>query len=266
MLILPIVNKNRILNVQVSLKNASKTRSKVTLKNIKASDINVNGKNFSDFSYDTKSKTAAIDFIRNSSIVYKRDYIITTKSDAENSSYDIYDVKFPPKRINESLDNLYNCAVLDMQKEVPNKPRGKYISLKDLGIDKSLTDDRLARMARIISSEKNSAKWPDLLKKAELFDLVETLEFINMFECTVISETTIPENLFQSFLNVFQAINTRDARSLNRYYTIAKDNQEVYSKIAYIHKTLTNTPYTLIQSKNQRAHQLIKTKETQNAA
>ena len=48
MLIFPIVNNGRILNVKVSLKNASKIRRRVRIDNILVSDINVNGKNFSE--------------------------------------------------------------------------------------------------------------------------------------------------------------------------------------------------------------------------
>ena len=46
MLVLPIVNRNRILNVRVSIKDASKVRTGVRLDNTMPSDIIVNGRSF----------------------------------------------------------------------------------------------------------------------------------------------------------------------------------------------------------------------------
>ena len=81
MLVLPIVNRNRILNVCVSIKDASKVRSGVKLDNTMPSDIIVNGRSFlvSSFSESSDNKSI-IDFIRANSILYKRDVVVTTKS------------------------------------------------------------------------------------------------------------------------------------------------------------------------------------------
>ena len=57
----PSIRNGRILNVKVSLKNASKIRRRVRIDNILVSDINVNGKNFSEVKlYENKEKTVPL--------------------------------------------------------------------------------------------------------------------------------------------------------------------------------------------------------------
>ena len=46
MLVLPIVNRNRVMNVRVSLKDAEKLHNSVVLENTKESDVIVNQHNF----------------------------------------------------------------------------------------------------------------------------------------------------------------------------------------------------------------------------
>ena len=48
MLVLPIVNRNRVMNVQVSLKDAKKIHNSVVLENTKESDVVVNQHNYLD--------------------------------------------------------------------------------------------------------------------------------------------------------------------------------------------------------------------------
>ena len=73
MLILPIVNRNRILNVEISLKNAQKIKTKVVLDNTNESDIVVDGVKYSTSVYNVRdaSLNLVVDFIRNTSIKNK---------------------------------------------------------------------------------------------------------------------------------------------------------------------------------------------------
>ena len=65
MLILPIVNKNRILNVQVTLRTAEKVRTGVKLTEVPESDVVVNGRPFSkSYFYDGDNSKTMVDFIR----------------------------------------------------------------------------------------------------------------------------------------------------------------------------------------------------------
>ena len=262
MLILPIVNKNRVMNVAIKLRNAEKIRHGVCYDDALQSEIIINREKFSESSYkDSKDENAPIDFIRSRSILYPRNFLVTTKEEADSSLYDVYEVAQPPRKVNDSLDKLYSKAITDLRKEIPGKKeRGRYVSFEALGIDKHLTDDKIARLQKIVKEERNEALWPQLFEEAGIADLSDTIDFINNFECTVLSDTTIPEDSLKDTLKGLSSINTRDYRNLNRYYGMAKSNTDIYTKISYINKIIYDKPLALIQEKKQ-GKQLIKKKE-----
>lgn len=260
MLILPIVNRNRILNVEVKLKNSAKIRSGVKFDDALESDIIVNGKKLSESMYkDEKDSSAILDFIRGNSLVYKRNYLVTTREKADSSLYDVYEVSQPPKKVNDSLDELYTSVVTDMRKEIPGIKRGRYISFEKIGIDKHLTDEKISKLQRIVKDVRDTRQWPILFEEAGIADLPQIIDFINNFDCTVINDSTIPEDSIQDVLKSLEQLNTRDARNLRNYYNMALANQNIYAKISYINKLIYDRPLSLIQSKSQRQKQLIKT-------
>lgn len=262
MLILPIVNKRRVMNVKVRLKDASKIRTGVSYDDTTESEIIVNREKYSKSSFkESRSDTSPIDFIRSRSILYPRNYLITTKTKTTEPVYDVYEVTPPPKKVNESLDSLYGKAITDLRKEIPGRNnRGRYISFEKLGIGNHLTDDKIANLQRIVREEKNEEIWPQLFEEAGISDLRETVDFMNHFECTILSDTTIPEDSLQDSLNALSNIHTRDYKNLNRYYQMAKSNTEIYARISYIHKLLYDKPLTLIRQKEE-AKKLVKKKE-----
>ena len=157
MLVLPIVNRNRILNVRVSLRNATKIRTDVELDDLLPSDIIVNGKSFNTSLFkDSKDKKTIIDFIRNNSILYKKNVLVTTKVRSNRNKYDVYEVLLPPRRVNDATDELYVRTILDMQKELPGTIRGKYVSLEELGLDEIFSDEKVSRLKQIIMSTPDS--------------------------------------------------------------------------------------------------------------
>lgn len=252
MIILPILNRERILNVHISLKNVHKIQSKNQFSSLDESDIIVNSHNFSTSVYNSDEydlKKSVVDFIRNNSLLYKRDFIVTTRNYLDNNCYDAYKVDFPLNKVDDSLDLLYGWVINDMMKEIPDKVRSKYISLKDLGFLDFLPDEESLKL-----DEKN------LYMQDDIDDLSAIIDFMDLFDCTVVSEASIPEDVFNSVLSSFKKINSRDAKSLQRYYNIALDNKEVYSKLSKINKILYNRPYSLIKSRSQKL--LIKTNQT----
>ena len=258
MLILPIVNRNRVMNVEIRLRNARKIKTDVFYRNANESDIIVNREKFSNSTFrDSKEENAPTDFIRSKSILYPRNFLVTTKQKTDSKNYDVYEVTQPPKRVNECLDKLYGKAITDLRKEIPGfKNRGRYISFEKLGMNEYLTDEKIARLQRVVKEERDQARWPQIFKEEGIADLGDTLDFINNFECTVVSDTTIPENSLQDTLKSLEIINTKDYKNLNNYYKIAKRNADIYTKISYINKILYDKPLTLIQSEKQK--QLVK--------
>ena len=138
MLILPIVNKNRVMNVSIKLKDAVKVRRGVRYDDALPSEIIVNREKFSESSFgDSKDVSAAADFIRSKSLFHPRSFLVTTKEENDSSRYDVYEVAQPPKKVNDNLDKLYSKAITDLRKEIPGvKDRGRYVSFEELGIGK----------------------------------------------------------------------------------------------------------------------------------
>lgn len=259
MLILPIVNRNRILNVEVRLKTAEKIRSGIRFSDAGESDVLVNGRRFSESSY-AKERTdkAVLDFIRNTSLMHKRSFLITTREDAHSNVYDVYEVEQPYRKVSEGFDNLYTSVLTDMRKELPNSRKGRYISLEKLGVGDIFTDEKIERMQDIVEMAQDSSQWPVLFERNGIFDMVEALDFLNQFDCTVVADSSIQEDTLQGVVESLKKINTRDTKSLCNYYNMALGNRDIYSKISQVHKLVYDKPLTLIQSKSQKQKQLVK--------
>ena len=263
MLILPIVNKRRVMNVEIKLKDASKVRKGVCYDDAGESDIIVNREKFSESSYkNSRTATAPIDFIRSKSLLYPRRFLVTTKVETDSSLYDVYEVPQPPKNTNDSIDKLYSKAITDMRKEIPNRPkRGRYVSLEDLGFNKQLTDDKIALLQKVVKDSSDSSDLGNKLQSAGIADLAETADFINNFECTILSDTEIPEESLQDTLKGMSSINTRDYSNLNKYYKMAKSKTEIYTKVSYVNKIIYDKPLVLHRSGNVGQKTLIKKKD-----
>ncbi len=268
MLILPIISNKRVLNVEVKIKDIHKIKTRVSYKGTKEREIIVNRVKFSDSMFSkTRDINAPVDFIRSKSILYPRKFLVTTREENNTSLYDVYEVPKPPEKVNDNLDKLYSKAITDMRSEIPNmKKRGRYISLEDLGIGEHLSDDRIMLLQRVMREPGDNLG--DKLKKAGISDLAMTADFLNNFECTVISDSDVSEDSVQETLNAMSIINTRDYRHLKKYYQMAKSNTDIYAKISYINKLLYNKPLTLLCS-NDNYKCLVKKKddyEYKNAA
>lgn len=265
MLILPIINRNRILNVSVSYKEATKIRVDVELEDTLPSDIIVSGKSFNSSAfYDSKDKTNIVEFIRNNSILYRRSVLVTTKSRSDSSNYDVYDVGVAPRKINKATDMLYIRAILDLEKELPGVVRGKYLSFEELGFGEVFSDEKISRLKGIITSNSTSS-WEKLFRKNNLMDMIETLEFLKSFDCTVVSEASVPEETMQQVLASFGKIYSRDTKSLNKYYGMAEENRDLYAKMTYVCKLVYGKPLDLIQSESQKNRQLVKKDENRES-
>ncbi len=266
MLVLPIVNKNRIMNVQIRLRNANKIRRGVCFDDAKESEIIVNREKFSESSYkESKEEKAPTDFIRSRSLLYPRNILVTTREENDSTNYDVYEVPQPPKKVNDSLDCLYGKAITDLRKEIPRTTkRGRYVSFEDLGIGECLTDDKIAQLQRIVKDERDTSKWPILFEEAGISELPDTIHFLNNFECTLLSDYSIPETSLQDTLKSLEIIHSRDFRNLSRYYQMAKSNSDIYRKMSYVHQLIYSRPLTLIQPSKKSQKILVKKKNDEN--
>lgn len=263
MLILPIVNNKRVMNIEIKLKGASKVRQGVSYEDARSGDIIVNREKFSESSFKTSRDTnASVDFIRSKSILYPRSFLVTTKSHIDSEVYDVYKVPQPPKKVNDGLDQLYSKTILDMRNEIPGRPqRGRYVSFEDLGIDKPLSNDSIATLQKIVKEERDSSTWGEKFMAAGVEQLPETARFLDHFECTILSDTMIPEESLQDTLKALSSINTRDYRNLKKYYRMAQSNADIYTKISYISKIVYDRPLSLNYSNGQKQKQYVKRME-----
>ena len=263
MLILPIVNNKRVMNVEIKLKGASKIKEGVLYDDVNPGEIVVNREKFSDSSYHaSRDRNAPIDFIRSRSILYPRKFLVTTKHEEDSEYYDVYQVPQPPKKVNDGLDELYSKSIKDMQNEIPGKnQRGRYVSFQDLGIDKDLSDEKISKLQKIIKDERNRSLWGEKFASAGIELLPETAAFLDNFECTILTDTTIPEDSLQDTLKALSAINTRDYRNLKKYYNMAQSNADIYTKISYINKIIYDKPLSLNHSNSSKQKQYIKRME-----
>lgn len=259
MLILPIVNKNRILNVHITLKDAEKVRKRVSFPDANESEIIVNGKKLSESIYNnSKDYEAPLNFVRFNLLHYPRNYLITTRQEKDSNFYDVYEVAPPPRKVSDSLDNLYGRVLTDMRKEIPGSNNGKYISFEKVGLGKNITDEKIMKLQKIVKEERDTNKWPELFEREGIADLNDTLNFIRIFDCTVVTDTTIPEDSLNDTLKALEVIHTRDSRNLRNYYNMALENRDIYAKLSYINQIIYNQPLNLIHSNRQKKFVILK--------
>lgn len=263
MLILPIVNKNRILNVRVSLKGVEKARHGVNIADIFESDIIVNGRAFSkSYFSDSKDPKAMVDFIRNNLVSQNRGYSVVTKRALDTKTCDVYEVDVPPAKVSDVFDLLYSKALLDMQKEVPGVVKSKYLSLKNIGFDSIFSDDNVRKVRKIVSNVYDRNYWMGMFQEEGLTQMLQIINLMTLFDFVILSEASILESQMVEMISSFDKINSKDTKNLNNYYNMALDNRDIYGKMSYVSKMVYDRPLDLIQSSVQKRNaQLIKTSE-----
>lgn len=247
MLIFPILNRERIINVRVKLKTANKIAQHVSHFNIGPSEIFVSNHKFSESAYKNTVSTPqnVMEFIRNSLKTTKSNVIVTTKIDINTGLYDIYEVNIPDK-VSENLDQLLGALILDLKNEDDNN-KNRYLDFKKLRVLEDLTQEKLDKM----SFASTNMKYMDVNKYVNdnnLLLLFKTLPLFNYVDFEIIKGSIIEQEKFEQILNFFREINTKDYKSLNSFYKLAKDNQQEYAKLQSLNKSLNNTPLNLIHN------------------
>lgn len=259
MLVFPIVNNHHVMNVELRIKGVEKIRQGVMIADTKESEIVVNSEKYSNSSYfNSKEATSEVDFVRSKSILYPRDYYVTTKSKKNSTVYDVYTVSQPPAKVTPSLDALYSKAITDLRSETPGvSSNGRYISFADLGFGEEITDEKINKLKQIITEVRDQRLWPKLFSDEGIAEFGDMVKFLSTFECTIISDTTIPESSLQDTLKALSALKTRDFKNLNKYYEMAKSNSEIYTRMSYISQIIYGKPLALIQTP-KKSKQYIK--------
>ena len=261
MLILPITNKKNIVNVEFKIKNAYKVRHSVHFDDSEESEIIINSEKYSDSIYSKQNeKTSEIDFIRSKSILFPRPFFVTTRNKKETNLYDVYEVPQPPKKVNDSLDILYNKAITDLRKETPEiNNKGRYISLEEIGLYDFITNELINKIQKIVKTN-NKEEWNKLLESDELKLIEEIIDFLKIFDFNIIKDSYVKEDSIQESIKALSLINSKDYRNLNKYYEMSKSNTDIYTKLSYINRILHGKPLSLIHN-DSKEKQLIKKME-----
>ena len=265
MLILPIVNKNRILNVQVTLRGAEKVRSSVSISDIDESDILVNGRSFSkSYFYEGDNSKTMVDFIRTNLNSQNKVFTVTTKRGKNSNLCDVYEVEVPPVKICDQFDTLYSKALLDMEKETPGLIKSKYLSFEKVGFGEIFSDKNVSKLRQIVSNVYDKSYWMGMFQDEGLVPMLQIINLMNIFEFTVVSEASIREEIVVEMLESLDKINSKDTKSLRNYYNMALDNRDIYGKMSYVSKMVYDRTFNLIQSSSQRKQngvRLVKVEE-----
>lgn len=251
MIVLPIVNRGRILNVEVTLKDVSKVGSKTSGLNINSSDIMIHNKKYNDSFYNKNVATSktVMSFLRENGKIGKSNVLVTTKAD-DKGLFDIYDIKYPREKVSDGFDNLIGTLLLDLKNE-SNNQKGRYLDLYKLGVFDLITDERLTHL-EYLSQNMENINISKYIEEHDLRGLFKLIQAMDMFEFTVISKSSITEEEFNSFTNFLEPTNSKDYNSLLNYYDLAKNNKNEYSKLSYIYKIINNKPLNLIQKKKEK--------------
>ena len=269
MLIIPIINNNKIKQVKIEFLKSYKTHERVNYKNIDTSDVILGSNSFKKSSYNTKNQSTSdiVDFIRTSSIHTPTNFLVSTKFYNNEHTYDLYQLELPPKKITIGLDNLYSSIILDLKNCMPDVVKGKYIDLEKIGITKHITDEKLELLQFIASNLKynDGSNYQKILKENDLDDLIETLKFIELFYCEIIPNTSIDLDTYKKVLEQMNKVNTKEAKDLTNFYNIAKNNEKAYYRLSKLYNIVYNETLHWIHSSKDKV-KIKNTDEARNAA
>lgn len=243
MLIMPIINGKKIYNVKISLKYVYEDHNFDAFEKRYESDIVVNGHSYNQSNYNVENAPLnnTVDFIRNNSLFMNASYLVTSRRNTQGKMY-TYRIATPPMRVTDGLDTLYSSAIQNLKKTIPGREKDRNISLKKLGVTSHITDENLSILRRITQFGYIRNEESEFLNDTRINQLYQTLNFLNMFECTIIEEATIDENNLKSILLSFNGIETKEFKLLRDYYAMAQENSEEYVKMDYLSRIMTGEP------------------------
>ena len=250
MIILPICNRERVLNVEVELKKARKVARKIKDFNIKPCDVVVNGYKFSDshFSDSVSTPKSIMNFIRTNAKTGRSSILISTKE--EDGVYDIYELEGVSDKVSDGVDNLIGTLILALKNESSTQ-KGRYLDLEKIELFDEITLDRI-RELEFLNKNMDKVNISKYIEEHDLRCLFRLLQSMDDFSFTVIKSSLISEEDFNKTIKFLEPTNSRDYINLKNYLELAKDNQREYSKISYINKVINNKPLKLIHSSHEK--------------
>lgn len=250
MIILPICNRERVLNVKVELKKARKVAKKISDFNVDESDVIINGYKYSQshFSNSTATPKSIMQFIRTNSKTGKSNILISTK--AEDGVYDIYELEGLGEKVSDGVDNLIGTLILALKNESSTQ-KGRYLDLEKIELFDDITLDKVKEL-EFLSKNMDKLNIAKYIEDHNLRGLFKLLQAMDDFDFTVLRNSKMDEKKFIEFIGFFEPTNSRDFNDLKNYLEMAKNNQREYSKLSYLNKIVNNKPLDLIHSSKSK--------------
>ena len=246
MVILPILNKDKIYNVEVKLKNVIEDSELGLFEKHYESDIVINGQSYNESTYHEKNAPLInlSYFIRNSSL-YTGSYVLTSRRNDQGKMH-TYRIAMPPLKISDGLDSLYSSVIQNMKKEIPEHEKGKYISLKSLGVF-----DHLKERPAFLFNEGFLNKEQQLEKEKFTQLLTKTCSFLQIFDCRVIEDAILDVKTLDTSMQPFVLMKTEEGKKLQKYYNLAEENASEYRELQSLVRNLMGETFHWIRQEKQ---------------
>ncbi len=239
MLRMPIRNKGKIFNLEVSLKGT------VVPKKSSPQIIDIGGRTFDS----TNMNISVLDLIRtNSRYLYDKKYYVTSKESTLSNKTVTYQLPTPQEKTDLGLENLYYIGLVDLLKNEPENKKGRIISLKDLGLFSDIGQDELTIIKQVTNNINDLEKREAMLNNFGIKNLKSRYNFLQQFNFSIV-DSAIEKEKFNSVLEFFDDTNSKLSHELNKYNKALDGNTEEMRKIFIISKAVTNSTLELIESK-----------------
>lgn len=238
MLVMPLLYKGKIYNMEVRLKNVYEVEEKSIFEYPYESDVIVNGRsyNHSEYYVSNASHDSIVRFIRNHFVPSSSSFLLTSRKNNEGHMK-TFQIQAPLSHVTDGLDMLYGSVLLDMKKQIPDRYKDRNISLKRLGVASHITEEKLKVLRKVVSS--NSSFSTNKEKDEILHNFLDTFHFLNQFECRIIGNATILEKMIQGVMEPLSSIYTSSANEIRDYYQMAQENANEYAKLDYMTRIMT---------------------------
>lgn len=259
MVILPLLYKEKIYNIKVSLKESSEL-SKDSLYDFSIEgDIIIYNQSYNKSSYNTKEAPLnnIIQFIRMNGFHSPDPFFhVVSKKDNEGNIR-ISQVFFPTQKVTDGLDALYSSVIQNMRRDIPNHSKDRNISLKKLKVADHVTEPKLKAVRRAMDKRDKEA-----FSKEAVLEMERTLGFLDQFDYTLISSTPLEEKTVRTMLDSMENLNTDVAREVKTYYQTAKENGKEYARLDHLSQILRGEHLEWIEI--QKSYTKVKTRVEYN--
>ena len=251
MIVLPIMDSNIIVKINLNFKNTNVLKNQLdpNKDGSSESDIIIGKYRLNSFNNDEIKKInsnplAVTNFIRRN-INYVDPSInnikVNTKKYPNSDFYDTYILPLPNYNENEVNDYIYGLLINNVRCSMPNLEKQEKLDLSKLNIDNIITTSFLNKTIQLKHKSINSEELKHLLIKEGYQKQVEIIDFINSLDYEINNKEIALVEDFDTLINFFND-GKKEQRSLINYKNIAKTNYDMYISLGAFNNILYDRP------------------------